>query len=142
MVSIMFVIIITMMIIFIVIGMANIVINMVGSRVIELIERAEAFYSSELLTSASRSSARGRTLWFRAACSRTLKGQVSCFLRVLTSPGSEARKTKRLQRWRKSHVASCIAFVHFLAYNDKHKPRSGNPSKQLFLLIHCFRLLP
>ena len=109
---------------------------------LELIERAEAFYSSELLTSASRSSARGRTLWFRAACSRTLKGQVSCFLRVLTSPGSEARKTKRLQRWRKSHVASCIAFVHFLAYNDKHKPRSGNPSKQLFLLIHCFRLLP
>ena len=107
---------------------------------LELIERAEAFYSSELLTSASRSSARGRTLWFRAACSRTLKGQVSCFLRVLTSPGSEARKTKRLQRWRKSHVASCIAFVHFLAYNDKHKPRSGNQSRQLFLLIHCFRL--
>ena len=62
MVSIMFVIIITMMIIFIVIGMANIVINMVGSRVIELIERAEAFYSSELLTSAFRSSVRGRTL--------------------------------------------------------------------------------
>ena len=62
MVSIMFVIIITMMIIFIVIGMANIVINMVGSRVTELIERAEAFYSSELLTSASRSSVRGRTL--------------------------------------------------------------------------------